>query len=263
MLKHENNQETSSPPAAQARVTPEELATALSRVEARKDNGQRHVDGTISIGEAVQHLGVDATPEEVLAEVQAIRQEPTRTKGQQVSHRQRLALLSGIGLAGMGLGLIGLVGWWSVLHPAERQAEPAVAVNLADLPKPILLDPTLLVGDASGKVVMLPEVGDGQPVRCGYGGGAFQQYRPDGSESLWTLVKHDGRLYVRGRIPRMSEQALLTSGTDVTIADAVGFVVPVTLPLNGFQVTSGNGSDVEFHAVNIRLDKHAYEKWEP
>jgi len=74
MLKHEDKLEAPSQPAAQVRVTPEELATALSRIEARKDAGQRHADGTIPIGEAVQQLGLDTTPEEVLAEVQAIWQ---------------------------------------------------------------------------------------------------------------------------------------------------------------------------------------------
>ena len=35
----------------------------------------------------------------------------------------------------------------------------------------------------------------------------------------------------------------------------------MTLPLKGFDVVPGVGNYIEFHAVNIHLDKHAYEKW--
>ena len=81
MLKHEDNPDILSQPAAQVRVTPEELATAVSRIEARKDTDQRRADGTIPIGEAVQQLGLAVTPEEVLAEVQVAR-------AQQAAHRK-------------------------------------------------------------------------------------------------------------------------------------------------------------------------------
>jgi hypothetical protein len=260
MLKHEDSQETPLQTAAQVRVTPEELATALSRIEARKDAGQRHADGTIPIGEAMQQLGLEATPEEVLAEVQVGRRLAT-TQKKRPTHRQRLALLSGI-----GLGIIVLVGWWSVPHPDASQALPTVSATLSPpqtAPKPISLDPNLTVGDASDKIVVLSEVGDNQPVRCYYGDGSFQPFSVDGSGASWTLIKHSGRVYVRGLMPRISGQALQRDGTDISTLDSSGFVVPITLPLNGFQVMPEVGSNVEFHAVNIRLDKHAYEKWQP
>lgn len=74
MLKHEDNPQAQpqTPPssAAQVRVTPEELAAAVTALQIRKE-GQ---PGTIAIGDAVEELGLDVTPEEVLAEVQARRQ---------------------------------------------------------------------------------------------------------------------------------------------------------------------------------------------
>ncbi len=60
--------------AAQTRVTPEELAHAIASLEARRLDETRHQEGTIPIGEAVRELGLDATPEEVLAEVRAQRE---------------------------------------------------------------------------------------------------------------------------------------------------------------------------------------------
>ena len=259
MLRQEHDEITPLP-AAQIRVTPEELATAISRLEARKDANQRHSDGTISIGDAVQQLGLEATPEEVLAEVQAARAQQTTPAKKRPTHRQRLALLSG-----MGLGLIGLVGWWSIPHVAESQT-PATTTLLAPqaAPKPISLDPNLMVQDASRKLVMLSEIGENQPVECyyDYSSGSFQSYTPQNSGFSWTLIKHGGQVYVRGGMPRMSEQALQKNGADITW-DAESNP-PVTLPLNGFQVIAGEGDEKDgFHAVNIHLDKHAYEKWQP
>ena len=85
MLKHEENAETPARSAAQVRVTPEELAAAITRLEAR----QGGLDGTIPLGEAVQELGLNTTPEELLREIeagrahsQASRSQTARAEGQ-------------------------------------------------------------------------------------------------------------------------------------------------------------------------------------
>ena len=54
MLKHEDNSQTPFPSAAQVRVTPEELAAAITALQIRKE-GQ---PGTIAIGDAVEELGL-------------------------------------------------------------------------------------------------------------------------------------------------------------------------------------------------------------
>jgi len=260
MLRQEHDQ-SASLPAAQVRVTPEELATALSRIEARKETGERHVDGTVSIGEAVQQLGVETTPEEVLAEVQAIRQEPLKTKKQRPSSRQRLALLLGV-----GLGLIGLVGWWSVPHVTESQAPPALATSLPApqaTPKAIIIDPNLLVNTASDKIVMLSEVGDNQPVECFYSDGSFQPYATiSGGGPRWNIIKHNGQVYVTGWLPQMSDQALRKDGARFSTWSSPHYS-QATLPLNGFQVTPETGDSTAFHAVNIHFDQYTHEKWKP
>ena len=57
MLKHEDNPQISSQSAAKVRVTPEELAAAITALQIRKE-GQT---GTIAIGDAVEELGLDVT----------------------------------------------------------------------------------------------------------------------------------------------------------------------------------------------------------
>jgi len=165
--------------------------------------------------------------------------------------------LSGV-LLGLALDVNGL--------RQTQDHQTAVSANISSVPVPISLDPNLLVGDAAGKLVMLSEVGDNQPVRCTFDnqGSLLRQYYPSNAQALWTLIKHNGKVYVRGRMLRMSSKVFLSDGADVTNVDNDPlFAVPVTLPLNGFLVLPNVGNEGEFHAVNIHLDKHAYEKWQP
>ncbi len=70
-------------PAASARVTPEELAQAVARIEARQAAQAKRLETTIPIGQAVEELGLGMAPEEILAEVQAQRgQDRGRMTGQ-------------------------------------------------------------------------------------------------------------------------------------------------------------------------------------
>src|SRR5205085_4454784 len=74
MLQHETSTETAIPsspaamprPADQIRVSPEELTEAIAALE-----GQR-LD-TISLGEAVNQLGLHVTADELLAQIEARR----------------------------------------------------------------------------------------------------------------------------------------------------------------------------------------------
>ncbi len=80
MLRQEDPQPTPSTlSAAQTRVTPEELAHALAALEARRLDETRYEENTIPIGQAVSELDIDATSEEVLAEVLAQRRAKAET----------------------------------------------------------------------------------------------------------------------------------------------------------------------------------------
>lgn len=260
MLKHDQEEQ-----AATVRVTPEELAAALSRIEARKDAGQRHTDGTIPIGEAVQQLGIDTTPEEILAEVRTARaSKPKRRLG--LRDRLGIAALVVLSLLG-GEAVYSFYGppWAWISRPSDQtQAVTFTLPPPQAVPKRISLDPNLLVNTASSKLVMLSEVGDNQPVHCRYSDGRFQQYSPEDNQQSWELIKHDGKVYVRGRTLKMSAKVFSTAGADVTaVYNDPGFASPITLPVNGFDIVPGAGNNIEFHAINIHLDKHAYEKWQP
>ena len=262
MLKHEDAPQAApqTPPAAKVRVTPEELAAAVTALQIRKE-GQ---PGTIAIGDAVEELGLDVTPEEVLAEVQARRQAKPKQLRSRAWDRAVLAL---------GLGGIALWGSFCLMPTYPFEDASTISSNMTTVTgvpsgetasTRIKVAPNLMVGDASGKVMMLSEAKDNQPVRCTLVNSStpeFIQYFPNDSGDSWTLIKHGDKLYVRGWILRLSPRVVRQYGVDVSRSRDANFVVPVTLPLKGFIVSPEVGSNAEFHAVNVSFDQHAYEKW--
>lgn len=256
MLNHEQPQEPLSQPAALVRVTPKELAAAVGRLEARRVGA----DGKIAIGDAVSELSLDATPEEVLAEVRAGQNQPQAVQPRRpltLGQRLRLYIVAAI----LTLGMTALWARMTVVPPPDAGVQSiSPIVTYTPPPQHISLKPNLLVGDRTGKMVLLSEVGNNQPVHCSYGNGSLQPYS-SGNGIQWTLIKHDGKTYVRGWILKMSPAVLAQDGADVSANGDPAYAVRITLPVRGFEVSTPGGDDARFHAQNIRLDGHAYEKW--
>ncbi len=70
MLKHDETQDL---PAASQRVTAEELSRAVSALD--ETRAAEQISGTAPIGQVVEELNLDATPEEIWAQVQRQRAE--------------------------------------------------------------------------------------------------------------------------------------------------------------------------------------------
>lgn len=261
MLQHDDLASDSAQPAALRRVTPQELAAAIARLEARQE---AESDGTIPLGKAVEELGLAASPEALWAEVRAARAARYAPRRASPSRRRNILLSAAFVAAGGGL-----VGWQAASHPPPgsktAQAADATALTVDD-PQPISVKPDLLVQDVTGKIVTLPEARDGQPVRCFLSSErprSFAAFTPGMDAGyLWTLTRHGGQTYVRGFIPRMSLRALELSGADViNHPDGLQATHPlaVWLPLAGFQVTPDAQIDGRsFHAQNIHLDRYAW-----
>ena len=260
MLRHDDNPESAAPPAAQVRVTPQELAAAIARLEARQGENEN----TIPLGDAVQELGLNATPEELLREIEADRarqHKSLRWTQPLLSNTLRIFIVSALASALFGI----MVGF---LHsPSPSRAVVAVIAPAAPQAAPIGMPDRLLVRQHDGKMVLLSEVPDGQPVLCELAatetGAKLADFAP--SASHWTIIKHSGKVYVRGWIGDMSEAALRS--TVVTVHTLAHYVtsgirpVPVTLPLDGFQSPPGLTSDNMISATHVVPDEHLKEKW--
>ncbi len=258
MLRQETDETASPSPAASVRVTPEELAAALARLEARQ--GER--EGTIPLGDAVQELGLNATPEELLREIEAGRAR------QRADHpRTRLARAGQAAAAALIGGLLLLGGLFAFRGEAPAPPAAIVAPAPATPQAAISIPDTLLVRRPDGKMALLSEVTDGQPVLCDLAAtntGATLANWSSG-DGHWTLIKHGGRVYLRGWIMDMSDTALRS--TDVEFHPLAYYVasglhpVRVTVPLDGFQSLPGLTSDDMISASHVVPDGHLKEKW--
>lgn len=269
MLKHEDNPQVPSQPAANVRVTPEELAAAVTALQIRKE-GQ---PGTIAIGDAVEELGLDVSPEEVLAEVQ-LRRQAVPKKARLVRGR---SVVLALGLASILLGLAvnsnimtQVQGTPLVAGAEPYHVEPRILVLNHALPKPV--------------VMTLAEAPDDETLYCSpYGVDVAamsrntQELQPEISQSStemnWPVVKHGKELYVRGwiRVPLSKEAAKLS---DVEVFNKSGLpqlgAAPQQVTFKLDLQTSGMGLSYQrlnpdgtgvfvFH--NPRLTVRTYEKW--
>ena len=280
MLQHLPTPTDQTPPPAQTRVRPEELAQALAAIEARREQSAREAAGTIPIGEAVQQLGFDATPEEVWTEVQAQRVKRVRPTPR--ASRNGTAWLVGTTFAVLVLG--GLGHEWLCPDSSPPQP-PSQLVAPPPVKQPGVMNQNISVMEHTpgGPLVeLLSEVPEGHPVLCSYDDASKitpgYLARSDGSPSpqpgysnsvRWTLIKHDGKVYLRGwSRNRVSNGALnvveMTLYSKRSIAGVSA--VPVTLRLGSFdsdisQGSYGAGDDAEaIRVTDIYPDGHLWEK---
>ena len=261
MLRHDDSSETNTSPAAQIRVTPQELAAALARLEAR----QGGLDGTIPLGDAVQELGLNTTPEELLREIEAGRAHPQESQSR--THPPRSNWL-GVGTVfALSLTLFG--GMFAFLRTAPP-IRTSAAINIppaAPQAAPIGVPDNLLVRQPDHKMALLSEVPDEQPVLCDLAETQYSAHLADFAPGIyhWTLIKHGGKVYVRGWIGDMSDTALRSTVVEVHPISywvtAGIHPVRVTLPLSGFQSPPGLTSDNLISAGHIVPDEHFKEKW--
>ena len=266
MRLQEEPQEASAQAVSPAptRATAEEFA-ALEARKAERLSGPSDGSGdsTIGIAEAVRELGLDADPEDVWAEVQAQRarrarpkagRRParTRTSGRLVG---RIAGIVGITALLVGLLMEGRVIGGGVIGP-HRQGTVAAPVPwfvLSQIPDGV---PVYAQGtDISGLL---------------HGGSPAQMFvtRSSGPYHHWALIRHDGRVYLRGYVLPQPVQPGVLGRLSLYSVDGVGELAgahsqSVTVPLDGAQWKDGRGADGwgEITLIDVETDGHFHEKW--
>ncbi len=256
--------------AAQVRVTPEELAAALSHLEA----GSAGRDGKIAIGKAVEELSLDAAPEDILRAVEAARQQTARRRR---SRRRGLAAL----FAGMAIiSGFGVYGQVTNHYPDSSQLVPASTPFAMEL-RILALNP----GPTQQTVSTLAEVPDGKTVYCSVDAlgmaamsrnvqmGPLREPSQPPAQLQWPVVKYGRDLYVRGwvRMP-LSKQAAKLSDIEVFNTPRTPQLgaspQQVTFRLDSktaqvglaYQRLSADGTGrFTFHEPQVT--EHTYEKW--
>lgn len=269
MLKQTEHAETPTPNAAQVRVTPEELAAALSHLEA----GSAGRDGKIAIGKAVEELSLDAAPEDILRAVEAARQQGARRRRNR--RRGLSALLAGLA-AVSGVGVYGQV---TNHYPDSSQIVPSST--------PFATEPQILAlnaGPPRQSVSTLAEVPDGKTVYCSVDAidraamsrnihmGPQREISQQITELNWPVVKYGHDLYVRGwmRMPLSKQAAKLSSTVEVfntpKMPQLGASPQQVTFRIDreglAYQRLNADGTGrLTFHDPHVT--EHTYEKWNP
>ncbi len=228
MLRHDEDPEGPMQSAAQRRVTPAELASAIACLEAKQEGD---AGGTVSIGEAVSELGLAATPEAVWAEVEAARSAQSAAGKSWTLRRRGRALLSGV-----GMGLLALMGGLVLRPHIHREASRAAILRPAAMLDGIHNGQQFYV-DTEG----LNQIIDGEP--------ASQVHVYPTSQGIrWGLIKHGGKTYVQAytikatKTEMMSKPFAIANTEEHFGATTSGFVFQgdltetsrVTLPVGEF-----------------------------
>ncbi len=280
MLKQDSAPTEQAASPAQIRVTPEELAKALAAVEARREQSSREAAGTIPIGEAVQQLGFDVTPEEIWAEVQAGRVAHDAASKRRPRARRRAARILGTGtVLCLLLGTYSFQSfnhWHELGEQSARQKVGALAASQITVPASTTLvtpvapsanltvDPDTLIEVKAGQGRIektLSEIPNGQAFICSLSDNGTE-FQPAGAyNSRWTLIKHKGKTYLRGWIPRMSARAMQVAGLDISdyLPEPASEYKPLTIALNGIEDSLASGNVIQ--TLHFHLDKYAWEKW--
>lgn len=329
MLQHTEN-EPEPVTAAQTRIKTEELARAVAAIEARRQRDAQALVGTLVIGEAVEELSLDMTPEEILAEVKS-QQEEQREQEEasglyphehgDTSNTPSWRMPAWL-LAGSIVSALTIIIWWGTAN----QTQP---ISSTVYPPPVVtqnyptVNPHFLPGQAPPTFYrtppshMITRIPDGVGFGCAphtldrvltgenlaniqvYDGEeAFLYGRRPFADSLppvppttisyrvqggWTLIKHKGRVYVRGwaYLPNLAPTSIRVFNTPGApeIKDKAS---EITLPTQGihyegmyeriFNVAQGTdpgsglyraapGDQLEIRATDVHLDSHAYENW--
>lgn len=270
MLKQTEHAETPTPNAASVRVTPEELAAALSHLDA----GSAGRDGKIAIGKAVEELSLDAAPEDILRAVEAARQQTARQRRNK--RRGLAAVFAGLAAVG-GVGVYGQV---TNHYPDSSELVPASS--------PFMTEPHILAltpGPPRQTVSTLAEVPDGKTVYCSVDAidraalsrnvqmGPQREISQQITELHWPVVKYGHDLYVRGwvRMPLSKEAAKLSDTVEVFNTPRMPQLgtspQQVTFRLDGldgfsYQRQNADGTGrVTLHDPHVTA--RTYEKWNP
>jgi len=215
--------------AAQYRVSAQELSHVVGIIQARKEAEARQRANTVALGEAVEQLGLEMTPDELLAEIQADRARRSggsgaaRPKRQNPTQRRTAATFAVCaGLAAMMVSSIHMHNmrrtmWESRYSPFVPQREYAYEVTTApaqvevvqsmEEPSQTMAAPSVEVAPSVRTFSPFSQFGenvaadvDFDAVRELANGKSDSEVlvQPNGTmeDRLWTLVKQNGEVMV-------------------------------------------------------------------
>lgn len=248
-MLRQTTEETASP-AYQARVTPQEFVEALAAIETRNDAQAEHQASTLTLGEMVDQLSLEFTPEQLLAEITAARASGVNVVSAPQRKRwrgSRMVLPISIAV-NLVFGLF-LLRW--IASPVEQLQLSAPAIAQA-MPTTTVAA-TLAPSSAQSAITLSEAMQTGTPVSVNlddlrkiakspeHATQWKKQFSPtDGTGSQWTLVHLEDGWYVRGW--RSTAEHFTVQGVEVHGQDKNFFAQQIdsagkqlTVPISAFK----------------------------
>ena len=174
------------------RVTPEEVAIAAAAFEAKRDAEHSWRETSLPLGEAIQHLGLNATPQELAPEVAALRTERAKRATQAQQDQISKAAGIGVGIGTLVAVLFMVIVVWIDHMPPPRTTLPTQ--KLAAIPDnvPVHIDSDTLLKLAKGDVAPAEVSVDARAQNRDE-----EQYDTKFNNE-WPIVKSKGNLLVKG-----------------------------------------------------------------
>lgn len=265
MLRSQEQEFQPSPwpvPASETRVTPDELTAAVAALEQKREEQARHLQGTLTLGEAVSELHLDATPDDLLAEVEA--QRAKKAALEVAAQAEQAAAQARQKQAETGFAVPPSVQNSRGVRPfptfsnRPRKRSPwvfVVAIILMGNVFGHLHAPRITINTSHSAPISAPQystladVPNGKMVLCSTATlreiqrGASPAKIPigqvDDQNRAWRIIKHDGHVYVRLQTPILGKQALRSVSN---------------LPVNNNK-NAGELRGEHEQTVTVRLDK--------
>lgn len=249
MLRQETD-ETAALPAAQVRVTPEELSQALAAIEARRQAEASRLAGTIPIDQAVSELHLDSTSDEIWAEVQAQRAKAAAAQREQMQREQMRQAQAAQAQAARPQFIAPRIRrprrWVRFMVPLvflgvlfHNGVIPHFGGHHAPIAAPILR-PLAQVPDGQevyGDNAALAQVSEGKPA-------AQITVSENATGNRWTLVKIGGHVYLRGYIASAD-----------SLQSLQGNALHIYNDSNSGELEGIKTSHITMRVDNIQLDK--------
>ncbi len=248
--------------AAQYRVSAQELSHIVHILQARKEAEARHRAGTVALGDAVEQLGLDKTPEQLLEEIQADRthrsgvSRPKRQTASQRSSLARIAIFAGLaGMMAMSVHQHSLnrAIWENrrnpyFLTPFPMSAPASPMPDQATMTTPAIQEPLPEIQMPAGNSALLrpfSEFSDGERADCEFGSlrqlasgrsAAEVLVRSFGTsdDRLWTVEKHSGEVQVHAFAAIEEKEAALNGYPAHVYASPHQGLEEQLLPLSAF-----------------------------
>jgi len=241
-----NPEEPAAEHGEMLRVTPEEIALAAAAFEAKRDVEHDWHENTLPLDEAIHHLGLNASAQELAPEVLLLRAERTaKTRLEQSQQRSRriagaVGTMSLVLILAVAGGIVGAL-WPNpsqsrrALHNAQHTMTALPIQKLASIPDntPVHIDSDTLAKLATDDVA---EQDISVDTRAANSEGA-QSATMFNNE--WTIIKSGGVLMVRGWATAEFALNISNDATGALFSSRPGWLaannlVPIQVPVYRF-----------------------------